>query len=84
MNINDLQQCSKLKWHSIDTWHGFSRDTSHHIETTDAGLDGLCIREISVYHSYEFIIRKIANIRYNTTVPDAMEICFVVIHYILI
>jgi len=25
--------------------------TSHHIETTDAGLDGLCIREISVYHT---------------------------------
>ena len=24
--------------------------TSHHIETTDAGLDGLCIREINVYH----------------------------------
>ena len=24
---------------------------SHHIETTDAGLDGLCIREISVYHT---------------------------------
>jgi len=26
-------------------------DSSHHIETTDAGLDGLCIREISVYHT---------------------------------
>ena len=25
--------------------------TSHHIETTDAGLDGLCIREITVYHT---------------------------------
>ena len=25
--------------------------TSHHIETTDAGLDGLCIREINVYHT---------------------------------
>ena len=25
--------------------------TSHHNETTDAGLDGLCIREISVYHT---------------------------------
>jgi len=25
--------------------------TSHHIETTDAGLDGLCIREIRVYHT---------------------------------
>ena len=24
---------------------------SHHIETTDAGLDGLCIREINVYHT---------------------------------
>ena len=23
----------------------------HHIETIDAGLDGLCIREISVYHT---------------------------------
>ena len=34
---------------------------SHHIEMTDAGLDGLCIREINVY-SYKFIIRKIANI----------------------
>jgi len=25
--------------------------TSHHIETTDAGLNGLCIREINVYHT---------------------------------
>jgi len=25
--------------------------TSYHIEKTDAGLDGLCIREISVYHT---------------------------------
>jgi len=25
--------------------------SSHHIEMTDAGLDGLCIREISVYHT---------------------------------
>jgi len=25
--------------------------SSHHIETTDAGLDDLCIREISVYHT---------------------------------
>jgi len=25
--------------------------TSHHIEMTDAGLDGLCIREINVYHT---------------------------------
>jgi len=25
--------------------------SSHHIETTDAGLDGLCIREINVYHT---------------------------------
>jgi len=25
--------------------------SSHHIETTDAGLDGLCIREITVYHT---------------------------------
>jgi len=28
-----------------------SHITSHHIETTDAGLDGLCIREIKVYHT---------------------------------
>ena len=29
--------------------HMFS--SSHHIETTDAGLDGFCIREINVYHT---------------------------------
>jgi len=31
--------------------HTSSHITSHHTETTDAGLDSLCIREISVYHT---------------------------------
>jgi len=33
---------------NFGTSYGMS--SSHHIETTDAGLDGLCIREMSVYH----------------------------------
>jgi len=30
---------------------GKTHHITHHIETTDAGLDGLCIREINVYHT---------------------------------
>jgi len=31
--------------------------TSHHIETTDAGLGGLCIREINVYHTNLYYVK---------------------------
>jgi len=33
------------------TFLSMSIVAKHHIETTDAGLDGLCIREINVYHT---------------------------------
>jgi len=36
---------------SMHTQNCIHHITSHHIETTDAGLDGLCIREINVYHT---------------------------------
>ena len=51
-----------------------------HMEKTEAGLKGLCIREIMT--KVHFILHKI--LYYNTTVSDAMEICFVIIHHVLI
>jgi len=54
----EIRHCKQCHAHSLLVWHGNQFDlltvlfiTSHHIETTDAGLDGLCIREISVYHT---------------------------------
>jgi len=46
------------------------------MEKTEAGLKGLCIREIMT--KYTLLIHKI--LYYNTTVSDAMEICFVIMH----
>ena len=37
------------KWDFSRRWKVAT--VSHHIETTDAGLDGVCIREINVYHT---------------------------------
>jgi len=45
MPTHGLAACRLLKSQTIQLI------TSHHIETTDAGLDGLCIREINVYHT---------------------------------
>ena len=56
--------------------------TSHHMEKTEAGLKvqtPLYPRNNDKVH---FILHKI--LYYNTTVSDAMEICFVIIHHVLI
>jgi len=44
--------------------------TSHHIETTDAGLDGLCIREITVYHT----IIKTTSVCDGSSVDDGLAL----------
>jgi len=52
--------------------------TSHHIETTDAGLDGLCIREISVYHPVRTIRRsdaRAAGRRPRNKLVNAYPVC---------
>jgi len=55
--------------------------TSHHMEKTEAGLKGLCIREI-VSKIIMLLIYKI--LHYSTTVSDAIEICFIIIQHVLI
>jgi len=49
--------------------------TSHHMEKTEAGLKGFCIRIILLIHKI---------VRYSTTVSDAMEICFIIVQHVLI
>ena len=49
------------------------------MEKTEAGLKGLRIREIMTKYT---LLHKI--LYYNNTVSDAMEICFVIIHHVLI
>ena len=44
----------------------------------ETGLGRLCIREITLKYDYAITIH------YNTTVPDAKEICFVVVQYFVI
>jgi len=51
------------------------------MEKTEAGLKGLCIREI-VTKIIIILIHKI--LHYSTTVSDAMEICFIIIQHVLI
>jgi len=53
--------------------------SSHHItwKKAEVGLKGLCIREITL--KYDYITHRMAISQY-TTVPDDMEICFVIIY----
>jgi len=46
--------------HYENNGHLAVNQKSHHIETTDTGLDDLCIREITVYHT-NFMYYKIYN-----------------------
>ena len=52
------------------------------MEETEAGLQWpLYLRNTTIIRR---ILRKILEIHYNSAVPDAMEICSVIIKYILI
>ena len=61
----------------LDIIHVHHHITSHHTEKTDAGLEGLCIREMTL--KYDFIITYL--LHYNITVLDALEICSVIVQY---